>query len=227
MRPRIINRINLGLLLILPVVLAIYYLTSNPFACQLASRTINLDQYSREQRLNFICAAQALDGCVIGPNESFSFNRRVGPRTGKRGFMPAPSYLGASRVDSAGGGICLISSCLYQTALLAGLKVDERFAHGRVTSVAPGLDATVWYGQCDLKLSNHLGAPVELRAFLSSPNELTIQFLGDYSLKAQAQTRQLRRREIAQGSDLLVEVYLAQNANNQETLVSRDRYRIR
>lgn len=212
------------LLAALPVVLACYYFQSNPFADELASRSINLDNYSREQRLNFICAAQALDGVVIAPGETFSFNRKVGPRTGKRGYVPAPSYLGQTRLNSAGGGICLISSYVYQAALLSGLKVDERFSHERVTSVAPGLDATVWYGQCDLKLSNHMNEPVELRAYQTSPTDLKITFLGSRGLAEKAHERKLRRREILQGKNLLVEVYLDQKAGG--SLISRDRYRV-
>lgn len=210
-------------LLALPVVLLSYYFSSNPFACPLASRTIAMDQFSREQRVNFIAAARALNGRVLKPSESFSFNQAVGPRTGKRGFLPAPSYLGSTRLASAGGGICLVSSCLYQVALLSGLTVDERVAHQKsVSSVAPGLDATVWYGQCDLKFSNRLEAPVQLRAEQSGPNELTISCWGSEELARKAAARQLRRREISQGKDLLVEVYLC--SNQAETLVSRDRY---
>ncbi|CAN5214500.1 hypothetical protein BH11CYA1_BH11CYA1_17770 [soil metagenome] len=230
-----------------PIFLLAYYFTGNPFKAELARRTVSLSQYSREQRVNFITAARSLDGTVIAPGQVFSFNAKVGPRNGSRGFVPAGSYLGGSRVNSDGGGICLVSSCLYQTALLSGLQIKERAAHTTcVRSVPPGLDATVWYGKADLKFINNYKNSVQIRCDSGNPNELAISIYGTDEMKAQAQNRQLRRRELAfDGRNLLVEVYLDdknskaildksradksrpdKSGTNQPLLVSRDSYRL-
>ncbi len=214
-----------------PIFLLTYYFNDHPYKAELARRTVSLSQYSREQRLNFITAARALDGAVIEPGQTFSFNAKVGPRTGSRGFVPAGSYLGGARVSSEGGGICLISSCLYQAALLSGLQIKERAAHTTcVRSVPPGLDATVWYGKADLKLVNPYKQPVQIRCeSTSAPEELIISIVGSDDMKAQAKSRQLRRRELAfDGRNLLVEVYLDGDIQkkNQSSLVSRDSYRL-
>lgn len=223
-----------------PIFLLAYYFNDHPYKAEVARRTVSLSHYSREQRLNFITAARALDGAVIEPGQTFSFNARVGPRTGSRGFVPAGSYLGGSRVSSEGGGICLISSCLYQAALLSGLQVKERAAHTTcVRSVPPGLDATVWYGKADLKLVNTYKQPVQIRCDIETPEELAISFFGTDAMKTEAKSRQLRRRELAfDGRNLLVEVYLdgdrnkisenktSENKNTQASLISRDSYRL-
>lgn len=216
-----------------PIFLLAYYFNDHPYKAEIARRTVSLSHYSREQRLNFITAARALDGAVIEPGQTFSFNAKVGPRTGSRGFVPAASYLGGSRVSSEGGGICLISSCLYQAALLSGLQIKERAAHTTcVRSVPPGLDATVWYGKADLKLVNNYKQPVQIRCDTEAPQELAISFFGTEAMKTQAQSRQLRRRELAfDGRNLLVEVYLDGNNLNladqkRANLISRDSYRL-
>jgi len=224
------NLLNLALFA-LPLILLAYCIEGDSFKCELAHRSINLGHYSREQRVNFLTAARALDGCVIGAGETFSFNHRVGPRTGSRGFVPAPSYLGGSKLASAGGGICLISSCLYQTALLSGLDIKERAAHTTcVRSVPPGLDATVWYGQADLKLKNPYKEPVQIRCATPAIDELVLSIYGTDSMALTAQSRQLRRRELAfDGRNLLVEVYLDNSQLKSKTgssLVSRDNYRL-
>ncbi len=248
----ILNKIPLMTLALftLPVILLTYYLVDHPFKSELAHRSVSLSHYSREQRLNFITAARSLDGCVINPGQTFSFNNRVGARTGSRGFVPAPSYVSGKSVASAGGGICLISSCLYQTALLSGLKIKERAAHTTcVGSVPPGLDATVWYGQADLKLTNPYKQPVQIRCTTSSgPDNLVVAIYGTDQMHNEAQSRKLRRRELAfDGRNLLVEVYLDQSTKagtfkaesfkaesfkagsskaGQSDLVSRDNYRL-
>jgi len=233
-RPQILQNIPVLTLALftLPVILLTYYLVENPFKSELAHRSVSLSHYSREQRLNFVTAARALDGCVINPGQTFSFNNRVGARTGSRGFVPAPSYVSGQSIASAGGGICLISSCLYQTALLSGLKIKERAAHTTcVGSVPPGLDATVWYGQADLKLTNPYKQSVQIRCTTSSgPDNLVVAVYGTDQMHDEAQSRKLRRREMAfDGRNLLVEVYLDKSAGAsgaKSDLVSRDNYRL-
>ncbi|HEY9855329.1 MAG TPA: VanW family protein [Stenomitos sp.] len=139
----------------------------------------SLAERSPEQRDNIQRAATALDGAVLEPGEEWSFNRRVGPRTPERGYCKAPAFLEQDLTESVGGGICQVSSTVYNAAALAGLGIVERHPHQRrVQSVPPGRDATVWYGKADLRLVNRSGAPVRLSARVED-EMLTVRFWGD------------------------------------------------
>lgn len=104
---------------------------------------------------NIRLAAKALDGFCLRPGQILSFNAVVGPRTVGRGYREALVIEGEKFVPGIGGGVCQVSTTLYNAALLAGLKIVERTAHGlKVDYVEPGLDATVVDGLIDLKIGN-------------------------------------------------------------------------
>ena len=219
-------------LAMVPIGFALYLQDTHPFSQTLASRHIDLDAYKSDNRLNFATAARQLDGQIIRPGESFSFNRCVGPRTVKRGFVPARGFVGNEVLSTEGGGICLVSSMLYQAALLSGLEVTSRTPHGkRVASVPPGLDATVWYGQTDLIVNNPYDRPVQIIARTRGDDtgkaDLEIGFAGDKDLgqRVAAAGYRLDRREIGRrGDTLLVEVQLA--SRNRDKTISRDKYKL-
>ncbi len=130
----------------------------------LGSYTTSLAGRSPEQRHNIELAARALDGVVIRPRKAFSFNKAVGPRVSNRGYVPAPAIVQRELQASPGGGVCQVSSTLYNAALLAGLEIVERHPHScPVSSVPPGRDATVVFGARDLKFGNTLPEPVTIR----------------------------------------------------------------
>lgn len=150
-----------------------------PFQAELGMFRTSLSERSPEQRDNIQRAAFALDGAVLESGEEWSFNRHVGPRTPERGYRTAPAFLEQDVTESVGGGICQLSSTVYNAAALAGLTVVERHAHfRRVRSVPAGRDATVWYGKADLRLLNATGAPVRLGATVAD-QMLTVRFLGE------------------------------------------------
>ncbi|MBI2811943.1 MAG: VanW family protein [Candidatus Melainabacteria bacterium] len=157
------------------------YWTTRPFADVVASKTVEIGDLSKAQRMNITLAAKFLDGATIKPGEQFSFNKLIGPRTERRGYLGAPSYVGPDTPSTTGGGICLLSSCTYQLALESGMAIDKRTAHLRtIKTVAPGLDATVWYGQSDLTFTNKTKSPIQFHAFQDGPN-LKVQLLGTRS----------------------------------------------
>lgn len=93
---------------------------------------------------NIELAAAAINNYLLFPGELFSFNKAVGPRTVERGYELAPIIVGGSVVPGLGGGICQVSSTLYNAVLEAGLEVVERYPHSLpVGYVPPGRDATV------------------------------------------------------------------------------------
>lgn len=117
-----------------------------------------------QARHNIRLAARMLEGVVVEPGERFRFNTAVGPRTTERGFRNAPAFRGRAIVDDLGGGVCGVSSLVYQAALISGLPIIERHNHTFRTSAFP-LDAMVDYpSRCDLSFLNSTGAPLVLSA---------------------------------------------------------------
>jgi vancomycin resistance protein YoaR len=133
------------------------------FQVEIAFYRTSLAYRTDAQRHNIRQAAMALDGVVVEPGETFSFNQMVGPRTPERGYRDAFAYMERDLVTSIGGGICQVSSTVYNATALAGLAIVERHPHSRrVDSVPPGRDATVWYGNTDFKFKNSQHNPVRL-----------------------------------------------------------------
>jgi vancomycin resistance protein YoaR len=197
-----------------------------PFSNVIVCRTVSLRPLSYEQKNNLFQAARCIDGQILKPGQVFSFNGRVGPRTGRRGYQPAPSYLGGDTPSTLGGGICLLSSCLYQSALTAGLKIVERVPHLRtVNTVPPGFDATVWYGGADLRFANNTDAPIEIRV-LTSASQLKVQLRGSDKTARDCQKAHLKRLEQRPApGEILVEVFRSDPINEHDTFISRDLYR--
>ena len=144
----------------------------------LGAYTTSMMDRSPEQKHNIRLVAQSLDGAVIRPGEVFSFNSTAGERASSRGYVSAPVIVKGKLEDGSGGGICQVSSTLYNAALLAGMSIVERNPHTTpVSSVPPGRDATVLFGGADLKFRNGYDEPVILKADASG-DRLVIQLMG-------------------------------------------------
>ena len=112
---------------------------------------------------NIVTAAEYLDGLVVPPGETFSFNEAVGPRTKEAGFEEAIIIIDEQFAPGMGGGVCQVSSTLYNAALKAGMKIKERTRHSKVIGYVPvGLDAAVSYGYLDLKFINTTDAYIAI-----------------------------------------------------------------
>ena len=122
---------------------------------------------NRTTNLELACAA--IDGTVLQPGETFSFNNTVGERTTERGYLPASIYVDGQTEDSAGGGVCQVASTLYYCALYANLEIVEREEHMYFVSYVPGgLDATVyWDTGLDFKFCNNTDYPIRIEANVS------------------------------------------------------------
>lgn len=118
---------------------------------------------SWQRHQNIVLALRSINNTVIWPGEVFSFNQVVGPRTPERGYRPAP-VIGEDGIGF-GGGVCQVSTTLYNSAILAGLEIVERHPHStRVPYIEPGKDATVVFGAQDLKIKNNYDHPVIIKA---------------------------------------------------------------
>lgn len=127
---------------------------------------------------NIRLAAQALDEKWLKPGEEISFNELVGPRTVERGYLEALVIESLEFIPGVGGGVCQVSTTLYNAALRAGFTIVERQPHAlKVGYVPPGLDATVAYGLIDLRLRNDTPYWYWLKAEVGQ-DSLTFTFYG-------------------------------------------------
>ena len=120
------------------------------FPDQLATFRTNYDGGDKDRTTNLQLACNKINGKVVMPNETFSYNKTLGARTAAAGYKNAKVYEAGQVVDGIGGGICQISTTLYNAVLRANLEIVERRNHQFVTSyVEAGMDATVVYGMTD------------------------------------------------------------------------------
>lgn len=144
----------------------------------LATYTTYFDLEDENRSRNIKLAVKKIDGKVLKAGESFSFNNTVGPRTKERGFKKAIEIVNNKYVTGIGGGICQVSSTLYNSVLSAGLKILERDNHSRPVSYIPlGRGATVYYDLIDFKFKNNYAHPIMITARVIN-NQLTISLLG-------------------------------------------------
>ena len=112
------------------------------------------------------------------PGETFSYNKVVGARTIEAGYKEAGAYAGGKVVQDVGGGICQISSTIYNTALLANLEIVDRSNHQFLTSYVPvSRDATVSWGGLDFKFKNNRTYPIKIVA-TAKAGVITVSVLG-------------------------------------------------
>lgn len=144
----------------------------------LATFSTNYKASNVNRTTNLKLAANKINGTVLLPNEEFSYNKVVGERSEKTGFKMAATYSNGQVVDGIGGGICQISSTLYDAVVMANLDVTERRNHQFVTSYLPaGKDATVVWGSQDFKFVNTRQHPIRIVATVES-GVATLQIWG-------------------------------------------------
>ena len=118
---------------------------------------------NRNRTTNLILAANKINGTVIMPGETFSYNKVVGARTIAAGYKEAPIYVSGKVVDGLGGGICQITTTLYNAVIYANLEVTQRTNHQFIPSyVTASRDATVVYGAIDFQFKNNRKYPIKL-----------------------------------------------------------------
>ncbi|MBQ7036975.1 MAG: VanW family protein [Clostridia bacterium] len=112
---------------------------------------------------NIALAAHKINGTILAPGEVFSYNGVVGERSYSEGFETAHVYVNGETVDGVGGGICQVSSTLFNAVVYANLEIVERVNHQLTVSYVPlGRDATVDYGNIDFRFKNTTGHPLKI-----------------------------------------------------------------
>ena len=115
--------------------------------------------------VNIALAASRINGVVIQPGDSFSFNHTILPRTAANGYVEANVIVNKKYVPGTGGGICQVSSTLYAAMLTAGLPATERHPHSlNVGYIPEGMDATISGNALDLRFTNIFDDPIQIQA---------------------------------------------------------------
>jgi len=149
------------------------------YACPILNPAFQAHVYDNKMH-NLGLVRSRLDSVTLQPGELFSFWRLVGPPDAAHGFKVASNFIGGRIGLAEGGGICQLTSALYNAALLAGLEILERHAHsidayGANRYVPLGRDATVVHGYKDLQFRNATGVPMTLRIAIR-PDEVEAAF---------------------------------------------------
>lgn len=222
---------------------------SEAFPDQLATFTTRYDVSDVDRSTNLQIACQKINGKVVLAGETFSYNQTLGPRTVAAGYKNGKIYSGGEVVDGIGGGICQISSTLYNAVLMANLQIVERRNHQFVTSYVPaGRDATVVYGVTDFKFKNTRQYPVRIVASakngiatvsiygIKEENEYTFSFNTKtiatipYTTQYQEDASLTAGKEVIKQkgtNGLTTETYITKMLNGKvisTTLLSRDTY---
>lgn len=144
----------------------------------LGTFTTSYSTSGANRSLNIASGAEHINGTVLYPGETFSTYEVVSPFTAKNGYAMAGSYLNGKTVDSMGGGICQVSTTLYNAVLRAELEVVERSPHSMTVSyVDPSADAAIAGTYKDLKFKNNTDAPIYIEG-VTSGKKVTFTIYG-------------------------------------------------
>ena len=139
----------------------------------------NASSSSRARLNNIKLAMSMLNGTRVAPGEEFSFNQAVGPRTSERGFRKATAYSGGDVTEQIGGGICQVSTTLFNAAVKADMEILERHNHSLTVSyVDKGKDATVSWGSQDFRFRNTSDDDIYICCYLTEDKRVRFGIFG-------------------------------------------------
>lgn len=193
----------------------------------LASFSTRYNASDTNRTTNLRLASEKINGTVLIPGEEFSYNTIVGERTTAAGYKDAKIFSDGEIIDGLGGGICQISSTLYNAALYANLEITDRRNHQFVTSyLKAGLDATVVYGSQDFKFKNSRQYPIKIVSEVKN-GTAKIQIYGlreevEYDIKLEPVVQQ------SNSNSIKTVTYKYKYLNGQEidkTIISKDTYK--
>ena len=145
----------------------------------IASARTNASSSSSARLSNLRVALASINGVSIKPGETFSFNQTVGQRTTARGYLPAGAYAAGEVIEEVGGGICQVSTTLFNAVVKANLEINERHNHSMpVGYVDKGKDATVDWGRLDFKFTNNTDTEIHIAAYLNSEKRVIVGIFG-------------------------------------------------
>lgn len=180
------TRANNRLVVITPQLVEPDFSTEDAYALGIhrciAQYTTTFDQRDVNRVSNIRLAGSCLNGVLLKSGEFFSFNRQVGPRLGSDGYKPAPVIVDGELLPGIGGGVCQVSTTLYNAVLLAGLDVMTRSPHSLPIAYVPlGRDAAVAYDYMDLVFRNNSPYGLLISVKVDS-DRLTVRIFSDAPL---------------------------------------------
>lgn len=161
---------------------------------------------SEARNTNIRLCSQQFNGLVIAPGETISVNTVTGPRTTAKGYKPAGAILNGIMVQEPGGGVCQVSSTLFNAVVRAGMEIVERYGHSWPSDyVKIGMDATIDYPGKDLQFKNSSDTPVYLVATFENRN-LTFEVYGKPTTEegVTIDLRSTTDSSIERGDDIMV-----------------------
>lgn len=222
---------------------------SEAFPDLLATYSTKYDGGNIDRTTNLRIACQKINDKVILPGETFSYNKTLGERSTATGYKYAKVYENGEVVDGIGGGICQISSTLYNSVLMSNLDIVERRNHQFVTSYTPaGRDATVVYGMTDFRFKNTRTYAVKIKASCSNgiatvsiygikeENEYTVSFSTKTISTIPYTVKYVDDNTLASGTEkvkqkgangIITETYIIKSLNGKvvsSKLLSKDTY---
>ena len=224
-------------------------LGSEAFPEKISAYSTRYDGGDKDRSTNLEIACKKIDEKIVLPGETFSYNKTLGARTTKAGYKTAKVYENGAVVDGIGGGICQISSTLYNAVLKANMQIVERRNHQFITSYVPeGRDATVAYGVTDFKFKNTRKYAIKIKATASN-GVATMSIYGikenpEYNITFETKTistipvteKYIEDNTIAEGTEeikqkgangCVTETYIIKSLNGQvvsKDLLSKDTY---
>jgi len=146
---------------------------------KIASYTTSFINSSFGRCRNIEMAAKYIDNTIIMPGDEFSFNKVVGATTPGKGFEYAKVIKNGAFIDEIGGGVCQVSSTLYNAVLKSNLYITERKNHSKIISYVPmGQDAMIAYGASDFKFKNNYSYPILLEVIVKN-KEITFNIFSN------------------------------------------------
>lgn len=144
----------------------------------IASYTTQFSTVDTNRTQNIMIASNELNGTLVRSGSTFSFNSVIGPRLAQHGYKQAPVFIGGKLVPDWGGGVCQVSTTLYNAALLADMDITERTSHFSPPGYVPlGQDATVADNQLDFKFANTSPTNIYIISRVAG-GQITVQILG-------------------------------------------------
>ena len=177
---------------------------------------------------NIHVAGESTSDILLMPGDMFSYNRATGARTWNNGYKSAPIIVGGRVVNGEGGGVCQVSTTIYNAALLSGLKIDEVHNHTIPSRYAPrGRDASVSYGYTDLKFTNPFNHPIYIKNIVGN-GAITTKI---YGCKIDCQKVIIKMKEEFSKDKITVQTYRLyldeeNNIINKE-LISTSKYKLK
>lgn len=153
-------------------------LEANLFSSTLGSYSSDFSSSSENRALNVKKASEAVNGKILMPGDTFSYNGTIGNPSLANGYKVASVFENGKTTQGVGGGVCQVSSTLYCAVLYADLSVVERHNHSLTVGYVPnGQDATVSYGSLDFKFKNNTEYPIKINSVVNG-RKLSISIIG-------------------------------------------------